>query len=332
MSSRLLVWARPGQESIIREAVDVAGVDLAGVMADTNDEASTLSAALDAERVTDLRSAVHGGEFDILWLATSSPLAPDQRRLLRASPLLVVTTEPRPGALDALLEDANEGQAFHVLPLLRRSAGYRAARQGLADLASPHAMLISMRCPSHAGSLFARLYDAFDILDRHGAEIEVVSAAIASPRQPPGATGQDVPDSLMSLHGHMTVNVRFAENRCAGLVLSNVAETWFRGLTMLSTDGCVRVTDLECDLPGEAPPKSRRRPAPPTPGSLIGSHLRRVLRTYLDYYHADRCHLSLHKDTPSRRPIQHRPPCDAKVVALPRLGGLHHRYEWREAA
>jgi len=22
----------------------------------------------------------------------------------------------------------------------------------------------------------------------------------------------------------------------------------------------------------------------------------------------------------------------AKVVALPRVGGLHHRYEWREAA
>ena len=27
-----------------------------------------------------------------------------------------------------------------------------------------------------------------------------------------------------------------------------------------------------------------------------------------------------------------RPSPDAKVVALPRVGGLHHRYEWRDAA
>jgi putative transposase len=61
------------------------------------------------------------------------------------------------------------------------------------------------------------------------------------------------------------------------------------------------------------------------------NHLRRLLREFT-YYHTDRCHLSLHKDTPSRRPIQHRPARDAKVIALPRLGGLYHRYEWREAA
>ncbi len=61
-------------------------------------------------------------------------------------------------------------------------------------------------------------------------------------------------------------------------------------------------------------------------------HLRRLLREYIGYYHTDRCHLALGKDSPTRRPIQHRPSCGAKVVALPRVGGLHHRYEWREAA
>jgi hypothetical protein len=281
MNSRLLVWARPGQESIIREAVDTADVELAAVMADTNDESSALGTALATDRVVDLRQAVHEGNFDILWLASNAVLTPDQRRLLRASRLLVVSTEPRPPALGDLLEDADEGQAFHTLPLLRSSEGYRAARQGMADLNSPHAILVSMRCPPEAGSLFARLYDAFDILARHGGDLELVMASISSPDQPPGATGHDVPESLMNLHGHMTVNVRFAENRCAGLVLSNVSETWFRGVTMLSTDGCVRVTDVECDLPGEPPPRTRGRRsaslAAPTAGALIGAHLRRLL-------------------------------------------------------
>ena len=36
--------------------------------------------------------------------------------------------------------------------------------------------------------------------------------------------------------------------------------------------------------------------------------------------------------TPDGRAVNPRPSLAAKVVALPRLGGLHHRYDWREAA
>ena len=61
-------------------------------------------------------------------------------------------------------------------------------------------------------------------------------------------------------------------------------------------------------------------------------HLVRLIRCYLSYYHEDRCHLGLSKDTPHERPVTSRPSCTAKVVALPRVGGLHHRYAWREAA
>ncbi len=61
-------------------------------------------------------------------------------------------------------------------------------------------------------------------------------------------------------------------------------------------------------------------------------HLVRLLRSYVEYYHGDRSHLGLAKDAPDQRPVTPRPSPTAKVVALPRVGGLHHRYEWREAA
>ena len=61
-------------------------------------------------------------------------------------------------------------------------------------------------------------------------------------------------------------------------------------------------------------------------------HLLRLVRSYLCYYHEDRCHLGLERDTPERRPVTPRPSPKAKVVALPRVGGLHHRYVWQEAA
>src|SRR5437016_3810691 len=59
------------------------------------------------------------------------------------------------------------------------------------------------------------------------------------------------------------------------------------------------------------------------------SSLRRILRSYLDYYHRSRTHLSLGKDSPEPRSIQ--PEQMGRVVALPQVGGLHHRYERRTA-
>jgi transposase InsO family protein len=60
-------------------------------------------------------------------------------------------------------------------------------------------------------------------------------------------------------------------------------------------------------------------------------HLRRLLNEYVAYYNADRVHTQL-RDSPGGRPMEHRPSRDAKVVGLPRVGGLHHRYVWRNAA
>ena len=57
--------------------------------------------------------------------------------------------------------------------------------------------------------------------------------------------------------------------------------------------------------------------------------LRRALRSYFGYYHKSRTHLSLGKDSPEPRPIQ--PVEMGRVVAVPQVGGLHHRYERRAA-
>ncbi len=60
-------------------------------------------------------------------------------------------------------------------------------------------------------------------------------------------------------------------------------------------------------------------------------HLKKILSSYFNYYNEDRTHLGIDKDTPIERPIQSRP-AKGKVIHLPRVGGLHHRYEWQEAA
>ena len=52
------------------------------------------------------------------------------------------------------------------------------------------------------------------------------------------------------------------------------------------------------------------------------AHLRRILKSYADYYNSVRTHRSLHKDAPIFRPLQH-----IGIIGSHRiLGGLHHHY------
>jgi putative transposase len=62
---------------------------------------------------------------------------------------------------------------------------------------------------------------------------------------------------------------------------------------------------------------------------LNEASLYRLLKSYTAYYHETRTHLSLEKDTPATRSVQS--PDLGPVVALPQVGGLHHRYERRAA-
>ena len=57
--------------------------------------------------------------------------------------------------------------------------------------------------------------------------------------------------------------------------------------------------------------------------------LRRILKSYFEYYEKSRTHLGLAKDAPIPRPVQ--PPAMGRVIAIPQVGGLHHRYERRAA-
>jgi putative transposase len=54
------------------------------------------------------------------------------------------------------------------------------------------------------------------------------------------------------------------------------------------------------------------------------AHLRRILDSYFEYYHRCRTHLSLAKDCPEPRAID--PPANGKVIAFPKVGGLHNLY------
>ncbi len=61
-------------------------------------------------------------------------------------------------------------------------------------------------------------------------------------------------------------------------------------------------------------------------------HFKKVLRGYFNYYNNDRTHLGLVKQTPVDRQVSKRASRTDQLVVIPKVGGLHHRYEWREVA
>ncbi len=65
---------------------------------------------------------------------------------------------------------------------------------------------------------------------------------------------------------------------------------------------------------------------------LNQQHLYMLVHEYVDYYNNDRTHYSLEKETPSGRSIDQRSSDDDRLVALPRVCGLHHRYVWQKIA
>ena len=55
-------------------------------------------------------------------------------------------------------------------------------------------------------------------------------------------------------------------------------------------------------------------------------HLKRLMVEYIGYYHDDRTHLGLAKDTPVNRPVAPASHIEKRIQSFRRVGGLHHRY------
>jgi len=62
---------------------------------------------------------------------------------------------------------------------------------------------------------------------------------------------------------------------------------------------------------------------------LNEAHLHRILSEYVAYYNSSRTHQALDGNSPNPRRVE--PPSEGEVIAIPQVGGLHHRYARRAA-
>jgi putative transposase len=58
---------------------------------------------------------------------------------------------------------------------------------------------------------------------------------------------------------------------------------------------------------------------------LTGTGLRRIVERYVEYYQRSRTHSALDKDAPVSRAVSSS--TTGRIIAIPQVNGLHHRYE-----
>ena len=268
---RLIVWAEPGQETLVREAIDRSGLTLAAVGSDEPSAAAGLSRSLAVEPAGNLRSAIQRTDVDLLWLATARPMDSSQRRLLRETGLPTASCQPIPATCQEVLADPAEARTAWFVPLFRQSPGFSTACEALADFGPPQTAALHLASGPGQGTLLARLFDALDLFRGLLGEEQTMDAALAA------AQGR-VPETLGAMKGHMTLNTRFPGGGCGCALVSDAGGGWCRQLTLLGSGGRLQIEDrgfLWTSPDGRTIDSHRQEHL--SPGELVGLQLRRLL-------------------------------------------------------
>ncbi|MHC4991806.1 MAG: Gfo/Idh/MocA family oxidoreductase [Planctomycetota bacterium] len=268
--ARLLAWIDAEHEPVLVDLLEACDAELVGVSCADERDAAALGSSLGLTATLDLRAAIEEHDPEVIWLASGAALDRATQRAIGEGGCLTITSEPRPASLDELQREA-DGASVIFAPLLRRSPGLLAARDVLASFGPPRCVSVLARCRSGTGSLFARLFDAMDLVHAIAGPVERIDAALC-------ATRATVPESLTALHGHLTMNLRLDERRGATIAASDDGGRWERRVVLLGENGCLTIDDdgFCWDRDGQTVDE-HREPHTRSCGALLAAQLQRIL-------------------------------------------------------
>src|SRR5690606_21260816 len=90
---RLIAWAEPRHEAMLRAIIADYACDLIGISSARASDAAALAHTFNTESLPDLRQAVLSPDAEVIWLATPVTLDAALQRAIREHGLLVLTSE-----------------------------------------------------------------------------------------------------------------------------------------------------------------------------------------------------------------------------------------------
>lgn len=267
-----LAWLEPAQAPLVRMLAARACLRITAFGGPGFRERAADSPFPDARRESDLRAALASTESGFVLLASrpasdASPDDADLLRLCRARSLTLLTLEPVPASVAdaASAEQTHWFETCRFLGLFRQSPALATADELLSSFGPARTLTVAFRSGRGRGTLAARLFDAMHIVHSIMGPPEAIDASVITPVASSGVR-MDVGESLRSLHGDLTANLRYAGAKAAAISLSDRAGRWFRGIALIGEDGCIRMDESgveRVDAEGRivetgAPPPRRR--------------------------------------------------------------------------
>ncbi len=253
--ARAIVWMDPAQLPLVREVAARVPLSIAGVGSSLAGHAVGLAKELGGQPLDDLRGALARLEADVVFLASAGDFGAREAERTALVELAdggarVLTLEPMPASAfellghgwfdaDAIGLGAHPCDRVRLVPSIAECTGVR----GLVNaFGTPRTMHVETSSGRAMGTLGARVYGAIELVTSVMGEPETVDCAYAGPVASVGVHAM-AGDTLRDLRGEMTLNLRFADGRAAGIVASDRVHVWRHAITLLGDQGRLRADE-----------------------------------------------------------------------------------------
>lgn len=253
----MLVWLAPEQGDMVAGVLDRLGVRAAGVGGTVRGRSGGIARTLGAPVVEDLRAALAGEPYDVVWIACAGDFGRDANasdvsailearsrgvRILASEPLPASALDLHAGAWLRARHGVSAAACVRFVPLARGGTGFVALREVLGSFGRVHSISMEFASRGDEASLGAHLFSALELIAELLGEAESVDAAYHMPA-PAGALRLLPGETLADLHGTISAHLRFGDGRGISLLASDRGAYWTRGVTIIGDGGQIRACD-----------------------------------------------------------------------------------------
>ncbi|MBI1367952.1 MAG: hypothetical protein GC162_04785 [Planctomycetes bacterium] len=273
-SHEIVVWMDAARAPLVEAVLGrLADLRVLAIGGPRRSGIAPLAESLGVRADDDLRKMLIDQPAGYMLLAVAGGISRAELAQARSAGTMILALEPIASAIDALPHD--ESQAGHVvsLPWFRAAAAWQHAADPQQVLGAIRSVRISALASAHAGSLYARLYDAMEMLMSLLPAPDTVDAALTGPLK-------QIPEDPRNLTGHLTAHLRIGAAASAIIHASDNAAVWRRNMVVLGDEGQLVIDDEGYRLYSAAGELLDEHPAPaaaPDPAELIVRQFRRML-------------------------------------------------------
>ncbi len=224
----LAVWTTQKDQHLVTEIQNQLA-DQIQICAIGNPSASSLpqlAQSLNLKATDDLRTLILDSHAQILFLTHTQGLTLQHLQLAAQQNLIIATTQP----LAQQINDLPPAQLPVIfLPTFLESQGWQSALSPMQALDKPKLIHISHLSTSNQSSLFANLYDAWQILAQIAPPPQAICASLTGPLS-------HTPENLYAITGHIALHANLPNSQTFTINASDAAGSPLRSLRVIANN------------------------------------------------------------------------------------------------